>query len=231
MVFAKTATGLILWSLTAGLAAAAEPYASFQVRHEHLRKGCDGQMAVDENGIRFASSKGKHSWAWAYTDIQELRLEPSKIHILTYKDNKFALGADRDYDFTGKIPAEELYAYWKTRMDQRFVAALPELPSDDVAIPVKHLRRISGSEGTLAFGADTVVYSTTAAGESRTWRYTDIDSISSSGPFQLTITTYERAKSHYGERKGFNFELKQPLSEATYNQLWLDMEKKNGRIQ
>ena len=46
------------------------------------------------------------------------------IYILTYKDNKLLLGADRKYDFTGKVPAGELYALLKDRLDQRFVAAL-----------------------------------------------------------------------------------------------------------
>jgi hypothetical protein len=46
--------------------------------------------------------------------------------------------------------------------------------------------------------------------------------VSSSGPFQLTITTFE---------KQFDFQLKQPLSEARYNRLWLDIERKNGYIQ
>ena len=93
------------------------------------------------------------------------------------------------------------------------------------------MRRITGTEGALAFGADAIVYSTAAPGESRTWRYSDVDSISSSGPFQLTITTFERALSHYGHRKGFNFELKQPITEARYNRIWLDIQEKNGRIQ
>jgi hypothetical protein len=108
-------------------------------------------------------------------------------------------------------------------MDQRFVAAVgqaPDLPS--WSLPVKHLRPIVGSEGTLAFGAEAIVYSTPARDESRTWRYSDVESIGSSGPFQLTITTLE---------KGFNFQLKQPITEARYNQLWLQIEKKNGRIQ
>jgi hypothetical protein len=116
-------------------------------------------------------------------------------------------------------------------MDQRFVAALPEPGAETFSVPVKHLRRISGSEGTLAFGEDSIAYLTNAEGDSRTWRFSDIDSISSSGPFQLTITTFERARSHYGDRKGFNFELKQALTETRYNQLWLQIERKNGKIQ
>jgi hypothetical protein len=194
----------------------------FAVRHQHLRKGCSGVMTVDENGVSFTGAK-KHAWTWKYEDIQQLRLAPESIYILTYKDSKLRLGKDREYNFTGKIPAEELYPLLKDRMDQRFVAAVGQgigLPS--WSVPVKHLRPIIGSEGILSFAADAIVYSTPAKAESRTWRYADIESIGSSGPFQLTITTLE---------KGFNFQLKQPITEAKYNQLWLQIEKKNGRIQ
>ena len=215
MAFGKTASCLIL---AATLASATQ----FTVRHEHLRGGCAGTMTVDENGVRFTGAK-KHAWSWKYEDIQELRLAPESIYILTYKDSKLRLGKDREYNFSGKIPAEELYALLRERMDQRFVAAVGQaigLPT--WSLPVKHLRPIVGSEGTLAFGAEAIVYSTPAKTESRTWRYSDIESIGSSGPFQLTITTLE---------KGFNFQLKQPITEARYNQLWLQIEKTNGRIQ
>jgi len=215
MAFGKAASCLIL---AAALASAAQ----FAVRHKHLNGGCAGAMTVDENGVSFTGAK-KHAWSWKYEDIQELALAPDGIRILTYKDSRLRLGKDREYNFTGKIPAEDLYALLRDRIDQRFVAAVgqaPDLPS--WSLPVKHLRPIVGSEGTLAFGAEAIVYSTPARDESRTWRYSDVESIGSSGPFQLTITTLE---------KGFNFQLKQPITEARYNQLWLQIEKKNGRIQ
>jgi hypothetical protein len=214
MAFGKTASCLILASAMWG--------AQFTVRHEHLNGGCAGEMTVDENGVRFIGAR-KHAWRWKYEDIQELRLSPERIYILTYKDRKLRLGEDRAYNFTGKVPAEELYALLRERMDQRFVAAVGQaigLPT--WSVPAKHLRPIVGSEGTLEFGADAIVYSTSARDESRTWRYSDIESIGSSGPFQLTITTLE---------KPFNFQLKQPITEARYNDLWLQIEKKNGRIQ
>ena len=215
MAFGKTASCLIL---AASLASATQ----FAVRHEHLRKGCVGTLTVDENGVSFTGAK-KHAWSWKYEDIQQLRLSPESIYILTYKDSKLRLGKDREYNFTGKIPAEELYPLLKDRMDQRFVAAVGQaLGLPTWSVPVKHLRPIVGSEGTLAFGAEAIVYSTPTKAESRTWRYTDIESIASSGPFQLTVTTLE---------KGFNFQLKQPITEARYNQLWLQIEKENGRIQ
>jgi hypothetical protein len=215
MAFGKTASCLIM---AAALASAAQ----FTVRHKHLNGGCAGVMTVEENGVTFTGAK-KHAWNWKYEDIQELRLAPESIYILTYKDSKLRLGEDRAYNFTGKVPAEELYALLKERMDQRFVAAVGQaigLPT--WSLPVKHLRPITGSEGTLSITAEAIVYSTATRAESRTWRYPDIESIGSSGPFQLTITTLE---------KPFDFQLKQPITEARYNQLWLQIEKKNGRIQ
>lgn len=226
MAIRKAAGGIIL----AGWIAASA--AQFPMRHEHRRKGCDGVMTVDDTGIRFAGPKG-HSWAWKYADIQQLQLEPARIRILSYEDNKWRLGADREFDFTGTPPYEMLAQVWKDVMDQRFVEALaPQANVEGVySIPVKHLKQIRGSNGTLTFSDSSIAYATASAGESRTWRYSDIDSISSSGPFQLTITTFERARAHYGDRKGFNFQLKQPITEARYNEIWLQIERKNGRIQ
>jgi len=216
MAIGKTAGCLIL----AGAAWASA--AQFAVRHEHWRKGCEGVMTVDENGVSFAGA-GRHAWTWKFQDIRELALAARSIHILTYKDSRLGLGAGERYEFSGSIPARDLYALLRERMDQRFVAMLEE---DDapagLTLPVKHQGRVQGSEGMLAFKGDSIVYSTGSKNQSRTWRYSDIDSISSSGRRQLTITTLE---------KGFNFQLKQPITEASYNQLWLQIEKKNGRIQ
>ncbi len=196
--------------------------AQFEVRHEHLRKGCNGILTIDENGVSFAGQKD-HKWVWKFQDIQQLKLAPDELNILTYKDSKLRLGADRAYDFKGAIAAVELYPMLSRKMDQRFVARLAEPEEKSgFALPVKHLGRIMGSEGTLDFADDAVVYSTSVRGESRTWRYSDIDSISSSGRFQLTINTSE---------KNFNFQLKEPLAETRYNELWLSIEKKNSRVQ
>lgn len=200
-----------------------------QVRHEHLRKSCAGTLRVTDEGLAFKGAK-QHSWTWKFRDIQQLTYAPDRITVVSYQDNKRKLGADRSYTFTGEFP-RALYTAWSAKLDQRFVAAVADTPADGVTLAVKHLGRIQGSEGELKFGADRIVYATEAHNDSRTWRYQDIENISSSGPFQLTLTTFERARSHYGDRKGFNFQLKQALNEAQYNQLWLDIQKKNGRIQ
>jgi hypothetical protein len=214
MAFGKAAGCLIF------AAAVWAPAMQFPVRHEHLRKGCEGTITVDERGISFAGAR-KHRWDWNYQDIQRLKLSPRGISLLTYGDSRLRLGADIKYEFGGEIPAAQLYEFLRTRMDQRLVA---EIAQEDRgwSIPVKHLRKVRGSEGLLMFGANSVVYEAGSKRESRTWRYSDIASISSSGAFQLTVTTLE---------KGFNFQLKEPIDEARYNDLWLQVERNNGRIQ
>jgi hypothetical protein len=219
---------------TAGFVIAAALWASaaqFPARHEHINGHCNGVFTVDENGVAFRGA-GDHAWSWSFEDIQELKLFPNRVEVLTYKDDWKRLWRDRRYVFSGTVPVEELAPLFSARMDQRFVlASAPAGPVGEWEIPAKHRTRFSGSEGTLVFAPESIFYSTRAKGESRTWRFSDIDSISSSGPFQLTVTTFERAMSHYGDRKDFNFDLKQPITEARYNQLWLQIEKKNGRIQ
>ena len=138
---------------------------------------------------------------------------------------------DREYEFglVSDKTFEDAYLFLKGRLDQRFVAEIPDHVSNVLwEIPVKHLLRFGGDEGTLQVAEDEIVYKSAKSSESRTWRYRDIENVSTSGPFQLTITTFERAKTHYGNLKGFNFELKQPLEEAHYNDLWLRLNQSKG---
>ncbi len=207
-------------------------------RPPHIRKaGNFGTLTIDAAGVSFQETyKGKtpkhpHAWRWSYQDIQQLKLEPKSLTVLTYKDNRWKMGADRQYDFdlkSGKT-FTEAYAFLKARLDQRFVAAVAASPRAALwEIPVKHLGRFAGDEGVLQVAAGEIVYKSAKEDASRTWRFEDIDNISSSGPFQLTVTTFERAKLDYGSLKQFNFELKQRLDEARYDDLWLRLNQSKG---
>jgi hypothetical protein len=216
----------------------------YQAWHGHSgpplikKAGNMGSLAIAESGISFAETykngktrKHPHAWRWSYQDIQQLKMAPKSLTVLTYKDNKWKLGADREYEFdlVSDKTFEDAYLFLKGRLDQRFVAEIPDHVSNVLwEIPVKHLLRFGGDEGTLQVAEDEIVYKSAKSSESRTWRYRDIENVSTSGPFQLTITTFERAKTHYGNLKGFNFELKQPLEEAHYNDLWLRLNQSKG---
>jgi hypothetical protein len=197
-----------------------------------------GKLTITSSGVSFEEvkingevPKHPHVWRWNYENIQQLKIGPKSLTVLTYKDNKWKLGADREYEFdlVGDKTFEGAYQLLKGRLDQRLVAEIPERPSLILwEIPVKHLRRFGGDEGVLQVGPSAVVYRSADQDASRTWRYEDIENISSSGPFQLTITTYERAKLHYGNLKGFNFELKRRLEDGRYNDLWVRLNLSKG---
>jgi hypothetical protein len=189
-------------------------YAQLQYQGPH------GSLTMDEEGIRLQEKK--HSWAWKYQDIQQLTISERRLTILTYSDNKWKLGADRQHEFElAQGTFEDAYVLLKDKLDQRFVAALADKPAAMLwEIPVKHLRRITGTEGVLSVTPDHIIYKTDHAGESRTWRYRDIENISSTGPFEFTITTHERSRAHYGGLKTFHFQLKEPLERERYDDLW-----------
>jgi hypothetical protein len=222
MALGKKTIGL---TLACALAASA---AQFPMRHRHLRGGCEGTLTVDASGVRFSGPKA-HAWQWTLDQIRQLELSPDRIVVVTYENGRLP-ATERSYEFDGAAPAAELYALLKSRMDQRLVAELAPPPDGaGWSLAVKHVGR-AGSLGTLELAADRIAYRTVTKNESRTWRFADIAGISSSGPFQLTVTTYERAPAQYGGRKDFNFDLRQPISEDQYDELWLRIETRNGRI-
>jgi hypothetical protein len=216
------------------LIAAAALGQTFEARHDHWKGYCSGRLTLDEAGVAFESAtKPDHSWRVPYLELQQAAaLDNGEFRLLTYKDRKWRLGADREYrvEVTDKKFAAQVRPDLERRLGPRFVAGVAP---GDVAqplweLPVKHLLRLTGSEGVLVVTADRMVYRTETPGESRDWPFADIESVSTSGPYQLTITTLERARSHYGNRKGFNFQLKEPLSQERYNELWLRLEKSKG---
>ncbi len=236
-------------ALLTGLALLALPvFAQQEFRYEawhghsrppHIRKaGSMGTLTITDSGVSFEEGyagqktpEHVHSWRWKFDDIQQLTVAPKQLTVLTYKDNKWKLGADRAYEFDLESDQtfEDAYTFLKGRLDQRLVATLNGTPAKTLwGLPVKHLTRFGGDEGVLRAGEAEIVYQSERESESRVWRYDDIENISSSGPFQLSITTYERARLHYGSLKGFNFQLKQKLTETRYNELWLRLNRQKG---
>ncbi len=202
-------------------AAAAQEF-RYQARHDHLRKSGAGTLVIGAEGLSFTEDKGDHRWTWKWQDVQRLDLAPRTLRVVTYRDSKWKLGADREYRFD-LDPAHtfiEAYQFLKGRLDQRLVAdvADPEA-TDGWSLPVKHLRRFGGTLGVLEVGAGRVVFKAEGKGESRTWRFGDIVNITRSGPFELTLTSPE---------KTFNFQLREPLSEARYNELWREVNAAQG---
>jgi hypothetical protein len=100
------------------------------------------------------------------------------------------------------------------------VAALADEPAKPQwQIPAKLVHGLGGSQGVVLVGADRVVYESSRHGESRTWRIEDLENVSSSGEFDLTITTHERE---------FRFQLKHAIGEKRYQELWMRVNRARG---
>ncbi|HWR49524.1 MAG TPA: hypothetical protein VN428_00345, partial [Bryobacteraceae bacterium] len=172
-----------------------------------------------------------HAWDWNYGDIQQLEISPQRVRILTYKDIWWKAGVDREYEFdivTGQ-QVRRAYDFLRPKLDQRFVASLADASVKPLwEVRVKHLKRFGGTQGLLTVGNDQMVFLADERNASRTWRFSDIANISTSGPFELSVVTYERALAHYGNLKQFNFQLKEPLDEARYNELWRRLNESKG---
>lgn len=220
----KTVSAFIVL-LFCELAAAAEQV-TIAVRHPHLRKGGTGEIRIGESSISFreAGKKHKHSREWAYDDIQQLYVGPNSLRILTYEDVAWKLGSDREYKFD-QLPegaARRVLTAVRGRIDERrLVAAVPDSPINPIwQVKAKRLEGRGGSEGVVLVGEDSIVYKSEERNASRTWQFSQIENVSSSDPFDLTITTFERDDSRFAGRRDFRFQLKTQLTEDRYNALW-----------
>ena len=184
--------------------------------HDHLRGAGRGELIATDESLRFEESgeDADHKWTLAWDDIQQLWIGPAELRVVTYEDRKWRLGRDREHRLRAAPGSsfEPLYGALKDRLDQRLVAALSDAPATALwELPAKLRTRFGGPEGTLIAGVDRIVFRSPERGESRTWRMEDVESVSSSGAFDLTITTLERS---------FTFQLKRPLRPAQYESLW-----------
>jgi hypothetical protein len=196
----------------------------FPVMHDRLLKNRTGELIFGETGIEYRTKEKKDARTWKYGDIQQLGLlSPREITILTYEDSKWKLGKDLFYRFkitTGEItPA--LWTQLQARLTRPVVSAL--IPPDIVpkfTIPAKHLRGFHGTEGTLEIGDQYVIYKTDAPKDSRIWRYQDISSIGTTGPYQMRLTSMDRTDGEYGGERNFVFSLKERLAPEAYAFIW-----------
>lgn len=234
---AKSVAGLgLLGLLLSGVSpsvALAQTY-TYEVRHEHWRKGATGTLRISSEGISF-EEQGKKSKTdsreWRYEEIQQLTVSSSELRILTYEDSKWKLGRDREYifDHLPKDLAVETYPLWTGTLDQRFIAAVPAPePTPEWKAGAKLDHGVSGTLGTLMIGREWIVFDAGERGGSRSWRLIDIANVSSLGPLDLTVTTTEKSGLFRGSGREFHFQLQQPLRDDQYQVLWRIINRSKG---
>lgn len=200
---------------------------SMRVRHDHDPWGkCEGELIIDQEGIEYRSPKKKdHDRRWVWQDIQSVdRKSPTRLSVLTYEDQQLLLGQDKVFDF-------ELLSADRTFSDQALALISDKLkkpvtdrvtdPIDaEYRVPAKHKHALGGCEGTLYFGAETIVYDSDDASDSRKWKKDrDVANVWSANRFDLEIRTFEENRRNFDKMRVFRFQLKEPLNQAYYEKL------------
>jgi hypothetical protein len=220
----RRGTFLSLWVLGFTLIPTFAEEMRFQVKHDHGLRSCRGELVFREDGVEYVTSHKKDARTWNYVDIQQLGLKSdNKISVVTYEDRKLEFGKDKIFNFElteGSIPPT-FAGGLQTRLTKPLVSAvIPELSPARYQLPVKHQHALGGCQGSLEVGEHEVVYKTPHSSDSRIWRYENLSSIGSTGPFQLRLSTMERTQGEHGAEKNFIFDLKRRLDPEIYDFLW-----------
>jgi hypothetical protein len=215
---------LSLWVLGLTLIPTFAEEMRFQVKHDHGLRSCRGELVFREDGVDYLTSHKDDARTWNYVDIQQLGLKgDKKISVVTYEDRKLQFGKDKIFNFElteGAIPPA-LAGTLQTRLTKPLVSALiPELSAPRYQVPVKHQHALGGCQGRLEIGELHLAYRSSHLSDSRIWRYEDLSSIGSTGPFQLRVSTMERTQGEHGAEKNFIFDLKRRLDPDVYDFLW-----------
>jgi hypothetical protein len=205
---------------------------AFSVQHDHFHGSGSGTLEISDTSLTYheAAKHPEHSHVWRFEDIQQLTLTDTELRVLTYEDQKWKFGRDREYVFKRLPPDLQEKAYQTfRRLNQRFVSKIAGTPATiDWRTDAKLLNRLAGTQGVLLFGDSAITYRTSSRNGSRTWSYADVANLSTAGPFDLTITAFERSGVFRGSPTEYHFQLKEALPEHRYDSLWRKLHKADG---
>ena len=192
-----------------------------------------GEIHITSQSIEFKALKEKTSRRWTYEDIQYFdRISEQEFTILSYEDQKWKLGRDRQYNFvlTAGALDDALFQSISTRIGRPVtnrvvngvVSGASGPQEDRYHLAVKHLHGLGGCEGQLIFSDDTILYSTEHRKDAREWRSDrDVESVWSSNSYHLELHVRDNNRREFSRTRVYKFDLKQPLDQDFYQRLKL----------
>jgi hypothetical protein len=198
---------------------------TYKVQQDRFKGHRDGELIISATGVEYrATKREKESRTWTYTDIKLFEiLAPTRVRIWTYQNRKLLLGQEESLTFKiidGQID-QQVRDFLRERIARPLVTSLTREESESTPltqIPVKHLHSFSGCQGVLKVYADGLVYEAEDGHDSRSWRWTDIRAVGRPDIDRFEVLTFEPQTG--GPKRSFNFILKEPLPEKTYDFIW-----------
>ena len=210
---------LVLASALAVPAVSPPPPAAYELAVKGA--GSRGNLVFTAEDVAFDAADPKKSRRWLYRDLKQIRVtSPHEIAFDTFEDgSRWRFGADRTLEFDvveGTIDGGLIGFLLQNVRRPISSAVLPAgLGEATVRVAAKHLRGRKGTHGAIAVYASGLAYESADAKGSRYWRFSDMQSIQRSSGYRLLIDVYE-----HGSIRAFAFELKEPLPESAFDDVW-----------
>jgi len=211
------------WPGRAGQGEAGLNWQSPAKLHRGLRKA-SGTLIINGAGLEFRPDKGR-SIRWDFVDIQTLYVLPRRITVTGYEKRRRIL-PKKLVSGTVTLPGAQQFRFdLGTNLPPTVAAELakgvrrpvrngdpPQGDASIATIPAHHRTGLGGtkSNGILRFRDEGIDYVANSVHDSRSWRWADIQTLSSPDPFHLTV---------FGYLETYSFDLKQPLQQKIYDRL------------
>ena len=168
-----------------------------------------GTLRADARGIEFVPEKGA-SKRWTVTEIKSLDLQTHRLILVGYDNRGWHRAGTLQFeweltkDITTALAASltgDLGRPSRNRLPD------PEAPMT-IVVAVRRSGHFGGSNGVLRIREQGIDYVTAQPGESRSWRWVDLQTLSNPDPYHLFV---------FGYRDTYAFELKAVLSREVLN--------------
>jgi hypothetical protein len=169
-----------------------------------------GDLKIGEEGIEFRSQKGR-TVKWPFAEVQTFLLSPHALALETYENRKHHLGGMQRFRFDlDRAVPPELAAELSRRIQRPSQNEVPDPGTQGIVLPAHHRTLTGGTNGTLCLSKSGIDYVTAVRGDSRSWRWADLQTLSDPDPFHLLV---------FGYRDTYFFDLKEPLSPSLFYRL------------
>lgn len=181
-------------------------------RLRHLFTKTSGTLVINDQGVEFRPNKGS-PLRWPYVEIQSFHLSAKRLDLETYQNRSWHLSGDREFHFSlnDSVPPAVAEAFARHVQKPSENGRPDPNASSFASIPARHRTFGGGTNGVLHFRKRGIDYVTSKGRGSRSWRWSDIQTIANPDPYHFRIQGYLET---------FEFELKQPMSRELFDQLW-----------
>lgn len=180
--------------------------------HKQSSQAHMGLLVISAQGVEFQSVTGAVR-RWPYGEIQSMDVLSRRLVLKSYENRGWFRPGEREFRFDLDVPIPpeiaSVLAGHIAKPGRNGDPQTNRVAFDTIA--ARHVTRLGGSNGIVKFTDNGVDYLSDAANDSRSWRWSDIQTLANPDAYRLRVIGY---------RETFDFKLKQPLSRAVFDRLW-----------